>query len=102
MCVCVCVCMCMHPLLCTCTLQYTYLLVHSYIMAVRTESAAKSSTKKVIHTQMVFDRSGATVHSKEVVGSLNPGRRQFEISAKHLNYELCLGNRLFTCNKQEG
>ena len=70
-------------------------------MAVRTETVAKSSTKKVVHTQMVFDRTGATVHSKEVVVSLNPSHRQFEIRTKHLKYHLSLGNRLFTCIKQE-
>ena len=71
-------------------------------MAVRTESASKSSPKKVVHTQMVFDRTGVIVHSKEVVGLLNPGHRQYEITTKHLKYQLCLGNRLFTCSKQEG
>ena len=70
-------------------------------MAVRTESAAKGSPQKVIHTQMVFDKTGAILHSK-VVGLLNPGHRQYEITTKHLKYQLCLGNRLFTCSKQDG
>ena len=51
---------------------------------------------------MVFDRTGATVHSEEVVGLLNPGRPQYEIEAKDLNYQLCLGSRLFACTMQDG
>ena len=73
-------------------------------MAVRTESVKtdKRSSQKVVHTQMVFGRTGATVHSEEVVGLLNPGHRQFEIKTKHLKYQLCLGNRLFACTMQDG
>jgi hypothetical protein len=73
-------------------------------MAVRTESVKsdKRSAQKVAHAQMLFERTGATVHSKEVVGQLNPGHRQYEIKIKHLKYQFCLGNRLFACTKQDG
>ena len=73
-------------------------------MAVRTECVqiGKRSSQKVVHTQMVFDRTGATVHSDEVVSLLNPGHRQYEIKTKHLDYQLCLGNRLFACTIQDG
>ena len=81
---------------------FVFTCIYSYVMAVHTESAAKGSPQKVIHTQMVFDRTGAIVHSKEVVGLLNPGHRQYEVTTKHLKYQLCLGSRLFTCNKQDG
>ena len=73
-------------------------------MAMRTESVKsdKGSPQKVVHTQMVFERTGATVHSEEVSALQNPGHRQYEIKIKHLNYQLCLGNRLFACTMQEG
>ena len=73
-------------------------------MVVRTERVKtdKGSPQKVVHTQMVFERAGATVHSKEVIGLQNPGHRQYEIEIKHLNYQLYLGNRLFACTIQDG
>ena len=67
-------------------------------MAVRTECVPQ---QKVIHNQLVFDKNGTIVHSREVTGRLNPGYRQHEIGTKHLHYALCLGNRLFNWNKEE-
>ena len=73
-------------------------------MAVRTESAPKSSPQEVIHTQMVFDRSGSIVHTEQLssAGIQTHGHQKYELTTKHLKYQVCLGNRLFNCSKQEG
>ena len=72
------------------------------MMAVRTESGAIDSAQKVVHTQTVFDRAGLIIHSAEVTSPSNNRHRQLEIGEKDLKYQLCLGNRLFTCSKQDG